>query len=482
MTNAYRDNAFLPIVVVVLCIATGVYQGLLSITEGLYQFEGLILSIGIIIGIVGAVFLPSFWNRQIGLSALCFIAAIIAIGQFVVLPFAKHFYYFAPGSTWGYIVPAFGAGATLLSAVLYLTSRASGRFVLVAIAVAQFVVAVYVIHHSLKPKIDVFMFHQESAAALLEGRNPYAITFRNPYLEPDGSPSRFYSLEVQKDGRVMFGFPYPPMSMWLYLPSYWLTGESRYAHAAAFALAGLGIGLVSSGRAAKAAAVLWLTAPAAWVVIENAWTEPFLMLALVGVALTAVRAPAALPVALGVFLSLKQYNIIFLPLIFLILPRPLAWGTTVRFLAITVITGAVVSLPLAVWDWAAFWNSNVTIQVKQPFRYDAFSFLALFANAQPSDFEPPKWWSAIPFMLVVPTWGLLLWRMPRNIAGFVLGVGLTSIVFLFFNRQAFLNYHTFAAGTLLLAVACIEAVNMRKAETNDEVSTSPVEAPAAANP
>ncbi|MBC7784416.1 MAG: hypothetical protein H7144_11310 [Burkholderiales bacterium] len=386
-----------------------------------------------------------------------FLAIMATAAQLAVLPFSKHFNHYVPPHSFGQWLPSVGIAAIGVLGVLSIVLNKSGHWFLGLAALLHLFLACWTIHFSAKPFIDVWLFHQDSAAALLRGENPYAITFKNVY----GEGSVVYSAEVQKDGRVLFGFPYPPMSMWMYLPSYWLTGESRYAHAAAYALSALGIGLMSQRRLARAAAVMLLTAPACWLVISSAWTEPFLLISLVGLALVALRVPAWTPVMLGLFLAMKQYNVIFLPLVFLILPRPLKLRTTGRFFGIAVATGLAVSLPLALWDWAAFWNSNVTIQVKQPFRYDAFSFLALVANAKPAGFVPPNWWSGIAFALLVPTWAVLLWRLPRNIGGFVLGVSLTSIVFLFSNRQAFLNYHTFAAGAMLLAIATLDAVTHR---------------------
>lgn len=455
----------IPLAVAALVLASAGYQAILALAEGLYHFELLIASIPVVVICLAAGVLPTFYRREIGTGTVVAVACVAGWAQVLALAGSRPFHYFEPTTLLLSALPFVGISVVLLLGWAAGAGR-WGKGLLLLATIVQLLTAWFVVSWSHKPGIDVYMFHQDSAAAILQGTNPYAITFPNPYLEPGGLPSRFYSLDVQQDGRVMFGFPYPPMSMWMYLPSYWLTGESRYAHAMAFALAGLGIGLVSRGRIATMAAILLLTAPAQWIVIESAWTEPFILLALVGVALAAIRAPMMLPVALGIFFSLKQYNIIFVPLLWLILPRPLAWGSSIRFFAIMIATGAAVSLPLAVWDWAEFWNSNVTIQVKQPFRFDAFSYLAIFANAHPLTWKPPGWWSAIAFLLLVPTWAALLWRMPRNIAGFTLAIGLTSIVFLFSNRQAFMNYHTFAAGAILLAVACIEAMRERESQTS----------------
>lgn len=297
-----------------------------------------------------------------------------------------------------------------------------------------------------EPFMDVYVFHQDSAAALLRGANPYAITFKNIY----GDGAWVYSQQVMKDGRVLFGFPYPPLSLLMYLPSYMLTAESRYAYLVALALAALITWRIGRSAFSILAATLILTLPVGWRVIEFCWTEPMLVLTFALVAWAGVRCPRLLPYALGVFLCGKQYCIIFVPLVFLLLPRPWSWRASGVFVLKMVGTGAVLSLPLALWDWGAFWHSNVTIQVMQPFRHDSFSFLALFADENRP--PPPSW---IPFVALLPAYALVLLRAHRSIGGFCLALALTDMVFLFTNRQAFLNYHLFAQIALLISAVVI---------------------------
>lgn len=440
-----------PRAAVLLLVVAALYQVVMGLSEGLLYIHvyPLVLSIPIVIVGLWAILTPGA-SVRVSWHAIGVLGALLIVGQVGSLIWTKHFWYVPDGmrERWA---PYLGMSVMMLGSALLLLRERPPRWGVWVIAGVSLVTAFCVISRSPDPKIDVWMFHQESAEALLDGRNPYAIDFINPY----GQGNPFYSQEVQVNGRITFGFPYPPMSMWLYLPSYVLTGESRYAHALAYVLSGLGIALLSRSRISLAAGLLLMTAPAQWVVIENAWTEPFLLLMLVGLALVATRCPKWTPVMLGLFLATKQYTIIFVPLIFLILPRPLTWKDVIRFLLITGITGAVVSLPLALWNWSAFWNSCVSIQLKQPFRGDAFSYLALYYSTQPQGFDPPKWWSWIAFALLIPMWALLLWRMPRNITGFVLGVTGCMIVFLFFNRQSFLNYHTFAIGAMLTGVSLL---------------------------
>ena len=77
------------------------------------------------------------------------------------------------------------------------------------------------------------------------------------------------------DGRVQYGFPYPPLSLAMAWPGH-LAGDFRYAELAAL-VARRGV-RVAAGRASAvavlAAAVLLFT-PRAFFALEQAWTEPF---------------------------------------------------------------------------------------------------------------------------------------------------------------------------------------------------------------
>ncbi len=313
------------------------------------------------------------------------------------------------------------------------------------------------------PAMDVWFFHHDADAALVHGENPYAITYLNT-LNYDGlDDSPYYSLEVQKNGRLLFGYPYPPLCLLMVLPGELLFHDARFALVACYLAAAVLIALMDrgSGVAICAGASLMLS-PCAYAVYRAAWTEPEMMLLLAWIAWCGLRKSPWLPVALGLFLAVKQYCPIFAPLVFLLLPRPMEWRTSARFLAIIAITACVITLPLALWDWRAFWNSTVHIQMIQPFRYDSFSFLAMYANSLPQGSAPPQSWIAFVAAMAVEL--VLLSKLPRNIAGFTLGVGVTMMAFLFLNRQSFLNYHTFGAAALLIAAATFERQYARAAQ------------------
>lgn len=325
-----------------------------------------------------------------------------------------------------------------------------GRFAIIAATASSLTLGVSAVHAT-GPRLDVAMFHRDAADALLAGKNPYAISFANPYIDPSrpDDKSDLYAPELQHDGRVWAGYPYPPLMLLALVPGH-LLGDARFALAVATSVAALLIAFCHSGRTARVAAALALVSPVGWKVAEIGWTEPIVMLALGLTVLAATCGWRALPVFLGLFLATKQYSIVYLPLCAMVLPRERR--DAVRFVTLAVAAALVVTLPLALWDARAFWHSAVDWQMRQPFRPDSLSLMAMVARWTG---DAPPLASAWAFAAIVPAWWLTFRFAPRDAAGFAIGVAITSLAFFLTARQAFLNYHTLAAYALLLAAAAI---------------------------
>ena len=166
------------------------------------------------------------------------------------------------------------------------------------------------------PPIDVFVFQHDAVAALLAGVDPYAITFANPYRT-----AVYYGPGLVVDGRLMFGFPYPPLSLVLSTLGQWVGGDVRYAQLGATTLAAVFLATMRRGPVGALAAGLYLFTPRALFVLQQSWTEPFVVLFLVATVWCGVRHPRAAPYVLGLFLAIKQYAPLALPLA-LLLGRP----------------------------------------------------------------------------------------------------------------------------------------------------------------
>ena len=297
------------------------------------------------------------------------------------------------------------------------------------------------------PMIDVYMFQRDSVAALLAGVDPYAITFPNPY--PTGA---YYGPGMVVDGRLTFGFVYPPLSVFLSVLGEWIGGDVRYAQLGAMTLAAAFMAYTRAGRLGALAAGLYLFTPRNLFVLEQSWTEPFVVLFLAATVWCAARHPRVAPYVLGLFLAVKQYAVLALPLALLVGRPPMTFAGFRRTAVPAVVVAAVVTLPLALWEPTGFLRAVVELQFYQPFRPEALSYLGLLAGP---DRQPP-FGTGVAFAVAAVVMVLALWRAARTPAGFALGVSALFLAFFVLNKQAFANYYFFVVGALCVAVAAAE--------------------------
>ncbi len=365
-------------------------------------------------------------------------------------------------------------GVGLLAVAAMVRWRWVGCVGLGAFILAHTLLGAWVIHHTPNPHIDVWHLQQESCKALLEGKNPYAIDMPNTY----GKDSFVYAKELQHEDRVLFGYPYPPLSLYLALPGYRLGGDVRYSQLAALAIAAALIALAKPGILATLAAMLLLFSSRVFMVVEMSWTEPYVIMLLAAVVFCACRYPRSVPYVLGLFLASKQYLIFAVPLAALLLARPFSWKAYLIILGKAVAVALAVSLPLILYapakqfgpakansgyqrsPLAAFTHSAITLQLKQPFRNDALSYLAWYYWHFDQDLAPDARGKAINrrfgwicFLAAALAIAASLWRWPRSGAGFAAGIGLTYLLFLAISKQAFCNYYFFVLAALCMAVA-----------------------------
>jgi hypothetical protein len=111
----------------------------------------------------------------------------------------------------------------------------------------------------------------------------------------------------------------------------------------------------------------------------------------------------------------------------------------------------VVTLPLALLDLDAFWQSAVLLQLREPFRLDSLSFAReLLLFGVPLDKQGAMALSLSAGLMGI---GLAWWRAPRTPAGFAAALGLTCFLLTAFGKKAFLNYYFLVVAFLLVAVA-----------------------------
>ena len=311
---------------------------------------------------------------------------------------------------------------------------------------------VWMVRESAEPHIDVWVFQQDAAAELLKGRNPYAMTFPDIYHSSLPGKQDVYGKGLVKDDRVQFGFPYPPVSLFMATIGYALTHDHRYAQAAALVLAALLMGYCREGILPKLAAGLLLFTPRVFFVLGRGWTEPFTVLFMAATVFLACRRPGLTWIALGLLLATKQYMVLAVPISFFLLHSGWRWRQWIDLLWKSAAVALVVTMPLALWDWNAFWKSTVTVQQLAPFRWDAISYLVWYGFRGHLVTEPSTavFWSTFAALVGL---GLALWRSPRTPAGFAASLSLILLGFFSFNKQAFCNYYFFVIGAICCAIA-----------------------------
>src|SRR5665647_727157 len=133
---------------------------------------------------------------------------------------------------------------------------------------------------------------------------------------------------------------------------------------------------LASDRVGRAAAVLGVAAPSAIFTLSGAWTEPTLVALLACLVLALERRRHAfVAILLGLFLASKQYVVVTIPIIWLMLESV---ARRVVFIGLGV--AAVVTLPFFLVDPAAFRRAVVEFQLFQPFRSDSLSLLVSSVN------------------------------------------------------------------------------------------------------
>jgi hypothetical protein len=314
------------------------------------------------------------------------------------------------------------------------------RLSIVALVAAHFALGAWAIEESPFPKIDVHVFQRDSIRALRRGANPYELTFPNIY-----DNASYYGPDLSVDGRLQFGFPYFPLSLLLATPGQILGRDHRYAQLVAMELAAILMVFCRPHGFGILAAALFLTTPRVFFVLEQAWTEPFVVFGLAAVVFAACRRPRATPWLFGAFVALKQYLVLAVPAASLIVRGR---REVLHFMTRAAIAGAALTLPFVLWNPAAFWKSVVALQFHQPFRLDALSYLSWWTLRGHQ--QPPE---LISFVAAAIAAAVSLWRLPRTPAGLAAAVALTFFAFFAFNKQAFCNYYFFVIGAFAVTLA-----------------------------
>jgi len=345
------------------------------------------------------------------------------------------------------------AAFVLCVRILSGTLRTSERLWFPLLLLTWLLLAGWMIASSSRPFIDVWNFQQEGADALLSGKNPYAIRFDDIYHSTRPGRQQVYGPGLVENDRTTFGFPYPPVSLLLATAGYAVAGDHRFAQALALMLAGLFVGYGQRARHAMMAAALMMLSPRTFAVLGRGWTEPFGIMLLAATVFCAMRRSIFLPLALGLFLSTKQYLVLALPLTCFLLPPGWRWRDWIALLLKSFAVAALVTLPLALWNWHEFWKATVTVQEVAPFRWDALSYLVWWGfHGHGHIVTRPSVAVVSSLVAAIGALALGLWKAPRSPAGFAAALSLLCLAFFAFNKQAFCNYYYFVIGAMCCAI------------------------------
>ncbi|WP_374457049.1 hypothetical protein [Nocardioides sp.] len=282
------------------------------------------------------------------------------------------------------------------------------------------------------PDIDVGYFVRDSTAALLDGRNPWALTFHNPYTAAE--TARLWAEEFVDGDRILLGYPYLPGSLVAYLPGH-VVGEVRLASVAALLVATALVWRMTTDLVGRILVTTLPLTALALLTSVNYWIEPALVL---GVALLAWSARRGSRVggaaAVALLLSTKQYAVVWLPLERLV-------RRTIGVRALLAGVGAAALLVVAgfLWAPAEFWQAVVRAQLVQPYRADSISLAVDLVDV------------GVPIPAVVLSVSSLLaglaiaaWvraTAPAGATWLVLGIGLSLLGTVLLSKQAFTNYY-----------------------------------------
>ncbi len=303
----------------------------------------------------------------------------------------------------------------------------------------------WIIWRSPDPQIDLFSHHQLSCEAVLNGQNPYAMTF--PDIYGPGSP--YTNAEMVRNGRTTYGFAYPPTMLYVSLPSYLLFGDYRYGYLACLLIGAGFLSQCASRWHGMVAAVLLLLAPRMFHVLESGWTEMPLFAALGIFVYLSSRNSRWAVIPLAAMLASKQYMVAAAPLLLLVLPRPLELRSSVRFLALAGLTALAIHGPWFAIDPEAYFHSLVRAHTMTVFRADSMSWMsALGRNGEAPWPNNVGLVVSILVALIFAKWGR------PDVFGFCTGLAATLLAFFLLTR-GFTNYFVMAIGLVAAAMAVV---------------------------
>jgi hypothetical protein len=286
------------------------------------------------------------------------------------------------------------------------------------------------------PRIDVWTVQQQGDAALAKGLNPF-----QQVAAGDTGPRTANDVP----------YVYPPMQLYVTLPTWLAFNDSRYTMLIATILLGFMLRLIVAKLGGKElpaiiedgpALFVWCT-PKLFFILEQAWVDPVQIAWCTALVLSAVyRRPMVMAVIAGCVLGAKQTMFLFVGLF------GLSMRFTLRQWATTLGVAVASYLPWLVWDFRAVKHANFDFLNALPLRPDALTFITWVKHKFDVD-VPPIFAFPASFVLT----GLAAWKMPGTRARVTIATVATVTVFFIINKWAFANYYFTLLGLSALAAA-----------------------------
>jgi hypothetical protein len=292
--------------------------------------------------------------------------------------------------------------------------------------------------------IDVVVIHREALDGLLNGENPYSLTYPDIY-----GPDHPYTVPgTSVNGRLISGFPYPPLSLLLALPGHWMAGDYRYSQLAANIVSALLIAYARPSTRSGMAAVMFLLTPTSLFILNMGWTEPFLVLLLACVVFCAIRGRRLLFVPLGLLFAVKQHTFL------VALAVPLlanTWSGAATLLVRSGLVAVLAYTPFIVWDGTSLFRGvTATTFFANYFRMDSLSYSAWIASMTGVKLPRP-----IAGLACLGAAAFAFMRLPRTPAAFALAVSLIFLTFFALNGVSFCNHYFFVLGAAACSVGAM---------------------------
>ena len=333
--------------------------------------------------------------------------------------------------------------------------------------ISIFLINIFHICFGAKPVIDVYVHLKEAVEYFLAVKNPYANIYTQVYA-PEQIKVFYY------DNPIFLKYvPFqstPPVCIAINTIGH-LLGDIRIINAILFCSTPIFLKKICSkilptfsDSDHNKMALVALFFPAQLYLIFLAWTDiqlGFFIVVFIYFFLNKHNVAAYL--ALGVLLSLKQYSVVyFIPFLFIL---------NMKDWRLYLITGGIIFFPLAfyaMWNLGSFIDSIILYELKQPFRMDSISILALLVK-----YLGIKVYTGILSIFVllfsfIVSLYYSLKKMPTlnteyNKMKFMLYVILFQFAnFLMFSKQSFLNQYYF----LILIFYLTMLFSMQAQESN----------------